>query len=117
MALVYTTITQDFTDGSGAALSGAGWVEPSADVYSSSGALAIPGTQILIAIVAGELVLKTGAPLSLLATDQSGLKPEGMTAFWYYTISLSVGNQVAVPWSFQLPSSPSSVSLWSLASS
>jgi hypothetical protein len=114
MSLNYTTVTGTFDDGSGTALTGTATFTPSATVYAAGVPLVTPNGPVQALIINGALKNTSGGALTLLATDNAGLTVEGLTGFWYWTVSLSIGgtNQ---GWSFFLPGSPSTVDLYALA--
>jgi hypothetical protein len=110
--LSYVTITGTFEDGTGTPLSGTVTFTPSATVYSSGAAIVSEDSPITAKVTAGSLTGPGGSPLQLLPTD-IGSATDGLTGFWYWTVTVSVaGTQT---WSFFLPSSPTTVDLYDLA--
>jgi hypothetical protein len=115
MTLSYTTITGTFDDGSGTALSGTAVFTPSATVYAASGPVVTAGIPVSARINSGSLQATGGGALSLLATDNANVTVEGETGFWYWTVAVTVNSTLLSPFSFFLPSSPSTVDLFTLA--
>jgi len=113
LALNYVTITGTFDDGTGSPLSGSATFTPSTTVYAAGVPVAIEGSPVTAQIANGILLAGGGGALKLLATDNTGLTFESLTGFFYWTVSLSFGT--GQTWSFFLPSSPSTVDLYSLA--
>jgi parallel beta-helix repeat protein len=114
-ALSYVTITGTFDDGSGSPLSGAVTFTPNTTVYAAGIPVLQPGVPVEAQIVAGELFGPSGGPLTLLATDNSGLSYEGNTGFFFWSVQVVISGQTLGPWEFFLPHEPSTVDLWSLA--
>lgn len=114
MALNYVTITGTFDDGTGAALTGTVTFTPSETVYSAGVPLVSATNPIVATVVAGALKSPSGGTLQLLATDNAGLTLEGLTGFWFWTVSVNVAG-TGQGWSFFLPHSPSTVDLYALA--
>jgi hypothetical protein len=116
-SLAYTEITGTFNDGSGTPLTGTVTFTPSQTVYSSGVPVAMAGIPVQCDVISGQLQSQAGNPVQLLATDNSGLAVESLTGWWFWTVALDVQNAAEPGWSFFLPSSPSSVELYSLARS
>jgi parallel beta-helix repeat protein len=114
-ALSYVTITGTFDDGAGSPLSGTVTFTPNTTVYASGIPVLQPGVPVEAQIVAGELFGPSGGPLTLLATDNSGLSYEGNTGFFFWSVQVTIGTQALGPWEFFLPHEPDVVDLWSLA--
>ena len=110
MSLNYVTITETFDDGSGTPLAGYVTFTPSESVYASGIPLVSADNPVTVDITAGAL-----ASVHLLATDNPGLSYEGLTGFFYWTAQVVIGGITQEPWSFFLPSSPTTVDLYSLA--
>jgi hypothetical protein len=110
----YTTITGTFEDGSGTALSGTAVFTPSATVYATGAPLVSADLPVNAKIVAGSLVSAASGPLTLLCTDNTGVTVEGSIGFWYWNVTVTVGGVTLTPFSFLLPSSPSTVDLYAL---
>jgi hypothetical protein len=110
----YTTITGTFEDGSGTALSGTAVFTPSATVYATGAPLVSADLAVGAKIVSGSLVSAASGPLTLLATDNTGVTVEGSIGFWYWNVTVTVGGVTLTPFSFLLPSSPSTVDLYAL---
>jgi hypothetical protein len=115
VALVYTQITGSFEDPQGNPLNGTASFSVNTTVYASGIPVLQPDVPVEAQIVNGALKNLSGGTLQLLATDQSGLAFEGQTGFAFYTVALTLGGTVLDPWSFFLPSSPSTAGLYSLA--
>lgn len=115
MTLQYVTITSLTEDASAANLNGTVTITPSATVYSSGIPVLVVDSPIQAQVIGGQLKTASGAPLTLLATDNTGLVIEGQSGFWFYTVAPVLGGQVLDSWVFQLPSSPSSRDLYSLS--
>ncbi|HEX5268911.1 MAG TPA: hypothetical protein VFW33_00425, partial [Gemmataceae bacterium] len=115
MPLTTVTLTGNFEDGANNPLSGTAVFTPTSTVYSSGIPVLQPDVPVQAEIVAGQLRSASGAPLTLVATDNAGLSPEGMTGWWAWSVVLTIAGQVQPAWSFFLPSSPSSRDLFSLA--
>jgi hypothetical protein len=117
VALNYTTITETFKDGSGSPLSNViVTFTPSEAVYSAGNVLASPASPIVATVnTGGQLKAADGSSaLTLLATDNSGLTYEGLTGFFYWTVTINVSGTTQI-FSFFLPSSPTTVELYALA--
>lgn len=111
MPLAYVTLTGDFIDGSGNPASGTVTLTASQTGYAS-GVPAVSGDSPIVAqIVAGQLLALGGGPLQVLATDNT-LTLDGPTGWWAWTAAPVINGVTEPPWSFFLPSSPSSVPLW-----
>lgn len=110
MSLTYVTVTGTFDDGSGNALNGSATFTPSETVYASGIPVVSASNPVSFQIANGVL---TGA--RLLATDNTGLSFEGLTGFFYWTVQVTLTGAQQAPWSFFLPSSPSTVDLYTLA--
>lgn len=110
MPLSYVTITGTFDDGAGNPVGGHVTFTPSQAVHAGGIPLVTVDSPITVQVTNGVL-----GTVRLLATDQAGLSYTGLTGFFFWTVA-AVIDGVAVPeWSFFLPSSPSSVDLYSLA--
>jgi len=114
-SLSYVQITGTFEDGTGSPLTGTVTFTPSATVYAGGVPVLAPDVPIRALINAGQLGNLAGGTLQLLATNNAGLTIEGLTGFWFWTVQVTLGGQIQDPWSFFLPSSPSTVDLYSLA--
>jgi hypothetical protein len=115
VALNYVTVTGTFDDGTGAPISsGIVTFTPSSAVYASGVPLATPASPVVAQIVAGALKSPSGGTLQLLATDNSGLTVEGLTGFWYWTVTVNIGGATQT-FSFFLPHTPTTVDLYALA--
>lgn len=88
---------------------------PSAAVYAAGVPVLTANTQINAAIVSGALRGPLEGPLTLLATDNTGLTYEGLTGFFYWTVTITIDGAAQPSWSFFLPHSPSTVDLYELA--
>lgn len=110
MSLTYVTITGTFDDGSGTALNGIVTFAPSSTVYAAGVPLVTTGSPIVTQVTGGAL-----QSVRLLATDNAGLTFDGLTGFFYWTVTVNFNGVQAEPWSFFLPSSPSTVDLFALA--
>lgn len=115
MTLAYVTLTGTFEDGEGKPLSGTATFTPNTTVYASGGPVLQPDVPVQAVITGGVLQDSAGQPLKLLATDNAGLSCAGLTGFVFWTVQLTIGGVEQAPWSFFLPSSPSSCDLYSLA--
>jgi hypothetical protein len=109
MSLNYTTITGTFRDGQGNPLTLSPVFAPSATVLAGGIPAVTPEGPVQAQVISGTLENSSGGPLTLLATDQAGVVPEGQTAFWFWTVSFP-GTQLP-SFSFFLPSSPSTVDI------
>jgi hypothetical protein len=114
-ALAYTVITGTFEDGQGNPLSGVANFTPNVTVFASGIPVLTAGVPITAQITSGQLLAASGGAFQLLASDNSGLGFEGLTGFLIYEVQVTVGGQELDPWSFSLPSSPSTVELYALA--
>lgn len=115
MALNYVQISELAADGSGADLNGTAVFTPNVTVYASGLPLLTVSVPVQAQIVNGQLKSPSGGTLQLLATDNAGLTFAGLTGFLTWTVQVTVSGQAQDPWSFFLPSSPSSADLYSLA--
>lgn len=118
MALSYVTITASVADGSNTALTGTITFTPSETLFASGIPIITPANPVEAQIVGGQLQSSSGGTLQLLATDNSGITLQGRTGFWFWTVAISItsgGATTTDGWDFYLPSSPSSVDLYSLA--
>lgn len=115
MALNYTTITGTFDDGTGTPLNGTAVFTPTQPVYAAGTPLLTPTIPVTGNITNGVLKGPTGAALQLLATDNTGLTFEGLTSFFYWTVTITLAGITQAPWSFALPSIPATVDLFTLA--
>jgi hypothetical protein len=115
--LSYVTFTEQADDGSGAQLDAAVTFTPTQTVYDSAGPVfaAVP---VQAQIVGGQLSLLNNQPVTLLANDNSGLAVQGRTGFWLWEVEIgwdTPAGPVKDGWSFFLPSTPSTVDLFSTA--
>lgn len=115
MALSYTTITGTFEGPDSSALTGTAVFVPNVTTYAAGVPVLTAGVPITAAITAGQLVAEGGGAFQLLATDNAGLRFEGLTGFLIYTVTVTLSGVTQDPWSFSLPSSPSTVELFALA--
>lgn len=111
----YVTITEVTSDGSGTSLNGTAVFVPSATVYVPGAPALFPNVPVLAEIVNGQLLSTAGGPLKLLATDNTGLTFVGLSSWFYWTVTLVIGGQTQPSWYFDLPSSPTTRDLFSLA--
>ncbi len=110
VALTYITVTADWNDGSGTAISGQAVFTPSQSVYASGVPLVSATNPVTVAINSGVL-----GTVKLLSTENTGLTYLSQTGFFYWTVAITL-NGVAQPgFSFSLPLTPSSQGLYSLA--
>lgn len=116
MALTYITVTESFVDGTGAPLSANVTLTPSQAVYAGGIPVVTPASPIVAEVVGGQLLGPSGGPLQLLATAQAGLTLMSGTGFWWWQVTVQVG-QVTDTWQFQLATSPASVELYSTKNS
>ena len=115
MALAYTILTGTFEGPDGNPLSGTASFVPNVTTYASGIPVLTAGVPITAAITAGQLLAESGGAFRLLATDNAGLTFEGLTGFLIYTVTVTLSGVAQDPWSFSLPSSPSTVELFALA--
>jgi len=89
---------------------------PSATAYAA-GVPVLSAANPVQAVInsSGQLKNSSGGPLKLLATDNTGLTFEGLTGFFFWTVTLTAGGQGVPGWSFFLPHSPATVDLYTLA--
>jgi len=109
VSLNFVTITGTFDDGSGNPVSGEVVFTPSVTVYAAGVPVVYPDVPVTVPISGGNL-----GTVHLLATDNGGLTIEGLTGFFYWSVTVTISG-VSQGWSFFLPSSPSTVDLFSLA--
>lgn len=114
-SLSYVTITGQFTGGSNTPLSGTVTFTASQAVYAAGVPVATPSVPIVAQVIAGQLLSESGGPLRLLATDNDGVTFLTLTGFFWWQVEAVIGGVTQAPWSFGLPSSPSTVDLFSLA--
>lgn len=112
-SLAYVTLTGDFVDGSGNPATGTVTLQASQTGYASGVPVVSGDSPIVAQIVAGQLLAQGGGPLRVLPTDTADLTLDGPTGWWAWTASPVINGVAEVPWSFFLPSTPSSVPLWS----
>lgn len=110
MALNFVSITGTFDDGSQSPLSGKAVFTPSETVYASGVPVVSADNPITVSITGGSL----GA-VKLLATDNAGLSFAGLTGFFFWSVTITLGGISQQGWSFFLPSSPTTVDLYALA--
>jgi hypothetical protein len=115
VTLAYVTLTGTFEDGKGNPLNGTATFTPNTTVYASGGPVLQPDVPVEAVVTGGELQDSAGQPLKLLATDNAGLSYVGQTGFVFWKVQLTIGGVEQDPWSFFLPSSPSTRDLYSLA--
>ena len=114
MALNYVTITGTFKDGASNPLSGSVVFTPSTTAYAAGIPLFTTANPVSAQITGGALEAIGGGPLTLLATDNTGLVFEDLTGFFYWTVSINAPG-VSVSFSFFLPHTPTTVDLFELA--
>lgn len=110
MALNYVHVTGTFDDGSGNPLSGSAVFTPSQTVYASGVPVVSTNNPVGVQISNGSL-----GTVQLLATDNSGLSFTSETGFFFWTVTVTLGNQAQSSFSFFLPHTPTTVDLYSLA--
>ena len=115
MSLQFVTITGNFTGGNNVPLSGTVTFTASQAVYAAGIPVATPDVPIVAQVIAGQLLSAHGGPLRLLATDNDGVTFLTLSGFFYWSVQVTVGGVAQPAWSFGLPSSPSTVDLFSLA--
>lgn len=111
----FVTITELAEDGSQATVNGTAVFSPNQSVYYSAEPLLIADVPITAQIINGQLKTLQGAPLQLLATDNTGLTFLSLTGYLEWSVQLTLGGVEQEPWTFFLPSTPSSRDLFSLA--
>lgn len=114
-ALAYVTITGSFIGPDDQPLSGIVEFVPSQSVYASLVPVLTVDEPVVGQVVGGQLLAPSGGPLQLLATDNSGLSFTTLSGWFNYTVTVTVGGITQEPWSFFLPSSPSTIDLFELA--
>lgn len=116
MALNFTQISGTFAGGDDTPLSGTVTFQPSQTVYSTGIPLVSADTPVRAQITGGHLQSMSGGTVELLATDNAGLSlPYGGSAFWFWSVEVTIAGQVQPSWNFLLPYSPSPVDLYALA--
>lgn len=111
MALNYVTIHETFNDGQGQPYTGSAVFTPSQDVFIAGETILSAKQPLTMAIVNGQFA----SPVTLLATDNAGLKFPTMTGFFYWTVQVTLAGDAKPAWSFSLPSNPATVDLYDLA--
>jgi hypothetical protein len=117
LTLSLVTITCTDEDGTLGGLSGTVQFTPSSTIQVESVPAVIADVPVQAEITNGQLLGLDGQAVQLLPTDTANVTIENGDGFWFWTVCVTInGPDGPLPpdtWRFQLPSSPTSVDLYS----